>query len=50
MRVDPNYISNLAAALNHMRQFGRIPLCGMIDIYNATDLPAGPGTACSRSS
>ena len=34
--------THLAAALNHMRPFGRIPLCGMIDIYNATDLPPGP--------
>ena len=26
-----------------MRPNGRIPLCGMIDQYNATELPAGPG-------
>jgi len=34
---------HLVAALNNMRPNGRIPLCGMIDQYNATELPAGPG-------
>jgi NADPH-dependent curcumin reductase CurA len=34
--------AHLEAALNNMRQNGRIPLCGMIDIYNATDLQPGP--------
>ena len=34
---------HLVAALNNMRQFGRIPLCGMIEQYNATELPNGPG-------
>jgi len=34
---------HLVAALNNMRVNGRIPLCGMIDQYNATELPAGPG-------
>ncbi len=34
---------HLVAALNNMRQNGRIPLCGMIDQYNATELPSGPG-------
>jgi NADPH-dependent curcumin reductase CurA len=33
---------HLEAALNNMRQNGRIPLCGMIDMYNATELPPGP--------
>ena len=33
---------HLVAALNNMRNNGRIPLCGMIDIYNATEMPAGP--------
>ena len=34
---------HLVAALNVMRPFGRIPVCGMIDQYNATGLPEGPG-------
>jgi NADPH-dependent curcumin reductase CurA len=34
--------AHLEAALNNMRPNGRIPLCGMIDMYNATDLPPGP--------
>ena len=34
--------AHLEAALNHMRPGGRIPLCGMIDMYNATELPPGP--------
>ena len=33
---------HLEAALNNMRPNGRIPLCGMIDMYNATELPPGP--------
>jgi NADPH-dependent curcumin reductase CurA len=34
---------HLVAALNNMRLNGRIALCGMIDQYNATEMPAGPG-------
>jgi NADPH-dependent curcumin reductase CurA len=34
---------HLVAALNNMRLNGRIPLCGMIDQYNATSMPEGPG-------
>ncbi|MEI9995212.1 MAG: NADP-dependent oxidoreductase [Rhizomicrobium sp.] len=34
--------AHLEAALAHMRQFGRIPLCGMIDMYNAVEPPPGP--------
>ena len=34
--------AHLEAAINNMRQFGRIPLCGMIDMYNATEPPPGP--------
>ena len=33
---------HLVAALNNMRMNGRIALCGMIDIYNATEMPPGP--------
>ena len=33
---------HLEAALNHMRQFGRIAVCGMIEQYNNTTPPAGP--------
>jgi hypothetical protein len=33
---------HLEAALNNMRPNGRIPLCGMIDMYNATEPPPGP--------
>jgi NADPH-dependent curcumin reductase CurA len=33
---------HLEAALNNMRPNGRIALCGMIDMYNATELPPGP--------
>jgi NADPH-dependent curcumin reductase CurA len=33
---------HLQAALNHMRQFGRIPLCGAISQYNATEPVPGP--------
>jgi NADPH-dependent curcumin reductase CurA len=32
----------LEAVLTHMRPFGRIPVCGMIALYNATDPPPGP--------
>jgi NADPH-dependent curcumin reductase CurA len=35
--------AHLVAALNTMRLNGRIALCGMIDQYNATEMPAGPG-------
>ncbi|MEI9886528.1 MAG: NADP-dependent oxidoreductase [Rhizomicrobium sp.] len=34
--------AHLQAALNKMRPFGRVPFCGMIDMYNATELPPGP--------
>jgi NADPH-dependent curcumin reductase CurA len=34
---------HLVAAINNMRMNGRIPLCGMIDQYNATEMPKGPG-------
>lgn len=33
---------HLEAALNHMKLRGRIAVCGMIEQYNATTLPAGP--------
>jgi NADPH-dependent curcumin reductase CurA len=33
------------AVLAQMNDFGRVPLCGMISQYNATDLPAGPNWA-----
>ncbi len=33
---------HLNAALANMRMNGRIPVCGMIAQYNATDLPPGP--------
>ena len=33
---------HLEAALEHMNEFGRIVLCGMISQYNATELPPGP--------
>jgi NADPH-dependent curcumin reductase CurA len=33
---------HLDAALANMRMNGRIPVCGMIAQYNATDLPPGP--------
>jgi len=32
----------LNAVIGQMNDFGRIPLCGMISQYNATELPAGP--------
>jgi hypothetical protein len=35
--------AHLVAAINNMRQFGRLALCGMIEQYNATDMPPGPG-------
>jgi NADPH-dependent curcumin reductase CurA len=34
--------AHLVAALSNMRLNGRIPVCGMIDQYNATSLPPGP--------
>lgn len=34
--------AHLDAALANMRPFGRIPVCGMIAQYNATELPPGP--------
>ena len=34
--------AQLEAALNHMNPFGRIPVCGMISLYNETELPPGP--------
>jgi NADPH-dependent curcumin reductase CurA len=33
---------HLEAALNHMRQFGRIAVCGMIEQYNNTTPAPGP--------
>jgi len=33
---------HLEAALEHMNQFGRIVMCGMISMYNATKPVAGP--------
>ena len=33
---------HLEAALEHMNMFGRIPLCGMISQYNATEPTPGP--------
>jgi NADPH-dependent curcumin reductase CurA len=33
---------HLNAALGNMRMHGRIPVCGMIAQYNATELPPGP--------
>lgn len=33
---------HLTAALDHMRQNGRIVACGMIEHYNATEPPMGP--------
>ena len=33
---------HLEAALEHMNPHGRIVMCGMIDQYNATELPTGP--------
>jgi NADPH-dependent curcumin reductase CurA len=33
---------HLDAALANMRQFGRLVECGMIENYNATELPPGP--------
>jgi len=34
--------AHLEAALEHMRPFGRLVMCGMISQYNATEPPAGP--------
>jgi NADPH-dependent curcumin reductase CurA len=34
--------THLEAALNHMGQFGRIALCGMIELYNDTVQRPGP--------
>jgi len=34
----------LEAALAHMKEFGRVVLCGMIEQYNAEELPPGPRT------
>ncbi len=34
--------AHLEAAINNMRPGGRIALCGMIDMYNATEPPPGP--------
>ncbi|UUY01618.1 NADP-dependent oxidoreductase [Svornostia abyssi] len=33
---------HLEAAIGHMRPHGRIALCGLISMYNATELPPGP--------
>ena len=37
----------LEAGLAHMRPFGRVPVCGMIALYNETKLPPGPSTIVS---
>lgn len=34
--------AHLVAAISNMRPNGRIPVCGMIEQYNATSLPPGP--------
>lgn len=34
--------THLEAALTHMNQYGRIPVCGMIAQYNATEATPGP--------
>ena len=34
--------SHLEAAIGQMREFGRIALCGAVEVYNATSPPAGP--------
>lgn len=34
--------AHLEAALTHMNQYGRIPACGMISQYNATEATPGP--------
>ena len=34
--------AHLTAALDNMRQFGRLVACGMIEQYNATEPPRGP--------
>lgn len=34
--------AHLEAAIDAMRQFGRIAACGMIEQYNATTMPPGP--------
>src|SRR5271155_2837083 len=36
--------AHLDAALANMRAHGRIPVCGMIAQYNATELPPGPSS------
>ncbi|SDF04527.1 NADP-dependent oxidoreductase [Thalassobaculum litoreum] len=37
--------ATLDAALSLMNPFGRIPVCGMISLYNATSLDGGPSRA-----
>lgn len=39
--------AHLNAALANMRMHGRIPVCGMIAQYNATELPPGPANIIS---
>jgi len=38
---------HLEAALGRMNRFGRIPLCGMISIYNSEEPPPGPRNMAS---
>ena len=38
---------HLEAAIEHMNQFGRIVMCGMIDMYNATAPVPGPSNLAS---
>ena len=42
--------AHLEAAINNMRQFGRIALCGMIDMYNATEPPPGVAVGSATAS
>jgi NADPH-dependent curcumin reductase CurA len=35
--------AHLIAAINNLKVKGRVAMCGMIEQYNATEMPAGPG-------